>query len=81
MALEHDKPEGGQGLGIGMGVSGGGGGVWPPSCTLRPLALHCAEQWAGRVRPECLEVSFVVLVTRYLVYQCKWKKRARDKTV
>lgn len=59
MALEHEKPEGGRGLGVGMGMSSGSGDVWPPSCTLRPLALHCAEQWAGRVRPECLEVSCV----------------------
>lgn len=36
-------------------VALGDGG--PPASSLRPLALHCAEQWTGRVRPECLEVT------------------------
>lgn len=49
------------GLGGGGGsVGGGGGGEGPPSSSLRPLALHCAEQWTGRARPECLEVIFIL---------------------
>ena len=47
-------------LGLGRGGGSGGGGEGPPSSSLRPLALHCAEQWAGRARPECLEVIFVL---------------------
>ncbi|CAM9250646.1 unnamed protein product [Scytosiphon promiscuus] len=50
--LEEAKPAGGLTFGGAGGVEEG-----PPSSSLRPLALHCAEQWSGRVRPECLEVN------------------------
>lgn len=50
--MEEAKPAGGLSFG-----GGGRVGEGPPSSSLRPLALHCAEQWSGRVRPECLEVS------------------------
>lgn len=51
--MEEAKPAGGLGFG---GGGGGGSGEGPPPSSLRPLALHCAEQWSGRFRPECLEV-------------------------
>lgn len=53
--MEEAKPAGGLGFG---GGGGGGIGEGPPSSSLRPLALHCAEQWSGRFRPECLEVIY-----------------------
>lgn len=52
--MEEAKPAGG--LGFGGGGGGGSIGEGAPSSSLRPLALHCAEQWSGRCRPECLEV-------------------------
>ncbi|CAM9458952.1 unnamed protein product, partial [Pylaiella littoralis] len=50
--MEEAKPSGGLSFG-----GRGGVGEGPPSSSLRPLALHCVEQWSGRARPECLEVT------------------------
>lgn len=61
--MEEAKPAGGLSFGGAGGVEEG-----PPSSSLRPLALHCAEQWSGRVRPECLEVSSFDL-TVWLPYE------------
>lgn len=57
--MEEAKPAGGLAFGGAGGVAGG-----PPSASLRPLALHCAEQWSGRVRPECLEVIHTLMPFR-----------------
>ncbi|CAM9290601.1 unnamed protein product, partial [Discosporangium mesarthrocarpum] len=49
---------------LGMGSVGEKRQLWGaregasvPWSSLRPLALHCAEQWVGRLRPECLEIK------------------------
>lgn len=72
--LGHGSPDVGDVVGGGRAGYEEGRGR-PPTSGLRPLALHSADQWTGRVRPECLEVGGFDIVHALRTLPCSYRLR------